>query len=204
MDQVKPIEAENLDLLLAEFFFGCNIPFQVVDSKFFKKFVHALRPAYNVPHRHLLAGKLLDKSHEKIEMRNVKMIEKMDKKVTLLVDGWQNSSANRHYVATMLATSNDQKIFLKSFNFSTLRETGDNLFDAVQDAIALAKERYGAEVYAILTNNAFSMQKMGNASRSMNILYSTCNANSANLLAGDILKQKEYEKVMKKVMEVTV
>lgn len=77
--KVKPVEAENLDHLLAEFFYGCNIPFQVIDSKFFKKFVHALRPAYNPPHRHLLAGKLLDKTHEKIETRNVKMIENMDK-----------------------------------------------------------------------------------------------------------------------------
>lgn len=203
MDQVKPIEAENIDSLLAEFFFGCNIPFQVVDSKFFKKFVNALRPAYNPPHRHLLAGKLLDKTHEKIEKRNEKLVEKMDKRVTLLVDGWQNSSANRHYVATMLASSNDQKIFLESFNFSTTRETGDNLLDAVQQAVVLADERYGAVVYAILTDNAFSMQKMGrDANNLLDILYSTCNAHSANLLAGDILQKKEYEKIMKKVMKV--
>lgn len=203
MDQVKPLEAENLDSLLAEFFFGCNIPFQVVDSKFFKKFVNALRPAYSPPHRHLLSGKLLDKTHEKIEKRNVNLIEKMDKKATLLVDGWQNSSANRHYIATMLATANDQKIFLESFNFSTLRETGDNLFDAVQQAIAIAEERYGVIVYAILTDNAFNMQRMGNdVNKSLDILYSTCNAHSANLLAGDILQKKENEKVMKKVMKI--
>lgn len=203
LDEVKPVEAENLDHLLAEFFYGCNIPFQVIDSKFFKKFVHALRPAYNPPHRHLLAGKLLDKTHEKIETRNVKMIENMDKRATLLVDGWQNSSANRHYVACMLATSNDQNIFLESFNFSTTRETGLNLFDAVQKAVVLAKERYGAVVYAILTDNAFNMQRMGmDANQLLDILYSTCNAHSANLLAGDILQKQEYASVMKKVMKV--
>lgn len=203
MDQVKPIEAENLDLLLAEFFFGCNIPFRVVESKYFKKFVNALRPAYNPPHRRLLAGNLLDKTHEKIEKRNMQLIKRMDKKATLLVDGWQNSSSNRHYVATMLATSNDQKIFLESFNFSTLRETGDNLFDAVQQAIVLAKDRYDTVVYAMLTDNAFNMQKMGKgANNFLDILYSTCNAHSANLLAGDILQQKEFEKVMKKVMKI--
>lgn len=71
----------------------------------------ALRPAYNPPHYHLLAGNLLDKSHDKIERRCTELIAKMDKRAKLLVDGWQNSSANRHYVVMMLATLNDQSIF---------------------------------------------------------------------------------------------
>lgn len=117
-----------------------------------------MRPAYNIPHRHL-AGKLLDQTNDKIEKRN--------KRVTLLVDGWQNSSANRHYVATMLATSNDQKVFMESFNFSTVRETGANLFEATTRAIELAKERYDAEVYAVLSDNAFNMQNMGASCQSL-------------------------------------
>lgn len=58
-----------------------------------------------------MAGKLLDNAHDKIEKRNSELIAKMDKKVTLLVDGWQNSAANRHYVVMMLATSDDQEVF---------------------------------------------------------------------------------------------
>lgn len=66
----------------------------------------------------------------------------------------------------------------------------------------LAKERYDATVYAVLTDNAYSMQSMGNAGKSLDLLYSTCNAHSANLLAGDILKQQQNSNVMVNIMAV--
>lgn len=94
MDDVKPAESVKLDSLAAIFFYGCNIPFQVADSKNSKNFVNALRPAYSPPNRRQLASKLLDKTYETIEKRNTELITKMNKRVTLLVDGWQNSSAN--------------------------------------------------------------------------------------------------------------
>lgn len=202
MDNVKPAENEKIDSLMAEFFYGCNIPFRVADSMYFKKFIKSLRPAYTPPHRLLLAGSLLDKTHDKIEKRNADLIAKMDKRVTLLVDGWQNSSANRHYVVMMLATSNDQKVFLESFDFSTARETGVNLFDSVEKSILLAEERYGAEVYAVLTDNAFNMQNMGASCTTLGLLYSTCNAHSANLLAGDIVNTADNKKTIQLVKSV--
>lgn len=131
MDGVKPAEKDQLDSLAALFFYGCNIPFRVADLTHFKKFVKAFRPAYEPPHRRQLAGKLLDQAYEAIEKCNKEMIVKMDKKTTLLVDGWQNSSSNQHYVAMMLATSDDRKIFLESYDFSCVRETGAKLFDAL-------------------------------------------------------------------------
>lgn len=202
MDNVKPAETDKLHKLAAEFFYGCNIPFNVADSIFFEKFVKALRPAYKPPNRRQLATKLLDQSHEKMEKRNVEMIKQMDNKVTLLIDGWQNSSANQHCVVMMLSTSNDQKVFLESYDFSSVRETGVNLNDAVEKSIELAKERYDAEVYAVLSDNAYNMQNMGAQARKRNLLYSTCNAHSANLLAGDILQTKKYSNIMDKVMSV--
>lgn len=202
-DNVKPAETEKLHKLAAEFFFGCNIPFNVADSIYFKNFVKALRPAYKPPNRRLLGGKLLDQTHDKMEKRNSNLIKQMDNKVTLLIDGWQNSSANRHCVVTMLSTSDDQKVFLESYDFSSVRETGQNLHDVVQKSIVLAKERYGAEIYAVLSDNAYNMQNMGaEATKKLNLLYSTCNSHSANLLAGDILKTTKYSKIMDKVMLV--
>lgn len=201
-DNVNPSESEKLDALTAEFFYGCNIPFNVADSMYFKNYIKALRPAYKPPQRLQLAGKLLDKAHENILKRNTDLINKMDKKVTLLIDGWQNSAANRHCVVTMLSTSNDQKVFLESFDFSSLRETGLNLSDALNRSIELAKERYDAEIYAVLSDNAYNMQSMGATAQSMDLLYSTCNSHSANLLAGDVLKTSKNSKIMDKVMIV--
>lgn len=190
-------------MLLAEFFYGCNIPFAVADSIYFKKFIKALRPAYSPPHRRFLSGKLLDKVHDKIEKRNLEAIKKMDKEATLLIDGWQNSSSNRHNVVTMLATSNDQKVFLESFDFSSVRETGENLFKALEKSVTVAKERYDATISSVLSDNASNMVSMGNASvELMDLLYSTCNAHTGNLLAGDIIQQTENKKIMKKVKRV--
>lgn len=94
-------------------------------------------------------------------------------------------------------------MFLESFDFSSVRETGANLFDAVKQAITLAKERYDAEAYAILSDNAYNMVNMGAAGeKSLNLLFSTCNAHSGNLLAGDIMKTSQNSKVMEKVMNV--
>lgn len=201
-DKLKPDESDKIDAAMAEFFYGCNIPFRAADSIYFKNFMKTLRPAYNPPHRRLLAGQLLENEHEKMEKRNSELVKKMDKQVTLLVDGWENSSANQHYVVTMLATSNDQKVFLEAFNFSSIRETGVNLTDALRQSIHLAKERYDAEIYAVLSDNANNMLNMGAAAQLMNLLYSTCNSHTGNLLAGDIIKTPKWKNVLAKVTSV--
>lgn len=202
MDEVKPVEKDQLDSLVSMFFYGCNIPFQVADSIYFKRLVKALRPAYEPPNRRQLSGKLLDQANETIGKRNMELVVKMDKRVTLLVDGWQNSSANHHCEVMMMATSNDQKVFLESYNFSGTRGTGGNILKAVEKAIALAKEKYDASVYAVLTDNAYNMKNMGNAVKEKGLLYSTCNAHTANLLAGDILQKSDNSRLMGKVMFV--
>jgi len=50
MNDAKPAKVEKLDELMAKFFYGCNIPFRVADSTFFKDFIKALRPAYTKSH----------------------------------------------------------------------------------------------------------------------------------------------------------
>lgn len=169
---------------------------------YFKRMMKELRPAYNPPHRRLLSGQLLDKEHAKMEKRNSELIAKMNDEVVLLVDGWQNSSSNRHYVVTMLATSDDQKVFLEAFDFSGLRETSVNLIDAVEKSITLGKERYGAKIYAVLSDNANNMKGMGAGIETLQLLYSTCNAHTGNLLAGDILKKPQHAEIMANAMMV--
>lgn len=162
MDNITAAESYSLDMKLAEFFFACNIPFATCESQYFKNFVKALRPIYNPPNRKRLATTLVDNVHEKIEQRNSEAMTRMNKQATLLIDGWQNSSSNRHNVVTMLATAEDEKFFLESYDFSSERETGLNLFKAVENSVSLAKERYGIDVYAVASDNAANMVYMGN------------------------------------------
>lgn len=65
-DTTSDIERESLDEIIAEFFFGNNIPFSVVESSTFRKMVKKFRPSYVPPSRRNLSSKLLDKVNEKL------------------------------------------------------------------------------------------------------------------------------------------
>lgn len=200
-EQVSSANSEKVDFLLAEFIYACNVPFSSSDSNYFKKFINILRPAYVQPTRKKITGLFLDKVHNKIEQGNMELVEKMNKQATLLIDGWTNSNSNRHNVVTMLATADDQKIFLESYDISEIRETSENLLEIVNKAIVLAKERFDVEIYAVVSDNAPNMTCMGGRISS-NLMYTTCNSHTGNLLAKDVLAIDTYSALMAKVMMI--
>lgn len=59
-------ENEVINLELADFFFGCNIPFAVVESTHFRKLFQKIRPSYKIPTRTTLSTTLLDKSYDRL------------------------------------------------------------------------------------------------------------------------------------------
>ncbi|XP_051164791.1 uncharacterized protein LOC127283757 [Leptopilina boulardi] len=54
----KILNLSKGDLQLGMFFFGCNIPFAVVESDFLKKFVKTLNPNYSPPTRKTLSNSI--------------------------------------------------------------------------------------------------------------------------------------------------
>lgn len=50
-DKITSIEIDSVNYKLGKLFFGCNIPFSIVESEHFKDFCQALRPAYKPPSR---------------------------------------------------------------------------------------------------------------------------------------------------------
>lgn len=201
MDNVTTAESEKFDLLLAEFFFGCNVPFQAVESKYFRNFIQALRPAYAIPSRKKLSNNLLEKVHAKCERQNGEFIAVMKKRATLLVDGWTNSNANRHCFVALLATADDQKVFLESYDISEIGERSEILKKIVGEAVVLAKDRYDCDVYAVVSDNAPNMTCMG-AQIQSELMYTTCDSHTGNLLAKDVVTEKKYQTIMNKVMKV--
>lgn len=200
-DKITPAESEKIDMLLAEAFYACNISFRTVESKYFLQFVHALRPSYVPPHRRKLAGVLLEKQNIKIDQRNKELVFKMDKQAVLLVDGWTNSNANRHYFVCMLATANDQKMFLESYDISESGESSDHLIELVQKAVDHAKKKYDCEVFAAVSDNAPNMTCTGRLIQP-ELMFTTCNSHSANLLAKDLIGVQKYGVILAKVMRV--
>ena len=70
-------------------------------------------------------------------------------------------------------------IFLNSWNFSTIRETGQALTDVVNECIGMAREKYGIHIYGVATDNASNMLCMG---RNVDLWHIKCSSHSGNLL----------------------
>lgn len=200
LDKMTKTESNNIDMLLAEFFFACNVPFHSVDSQYFKKLVSALRPSYTPPNRKRLAESLLEKEHSKMIYHNEVLIMQMNKQAALLIDGWTNSSANRHYLVCMLATADNHKVFLEAFDISETGEKSEQLVEIVQKAIALAKEKYDCEVFSLVSDNAPNMTCTGRQLEP-ELMYTTCNSHTANLLAKDLIGIKKNDGILAKIMK---
>lgn len=198
MEPEKPstsTDSDSIDMDLAEFFFGCNISFNVIDSDLFRRFINNLNPSYKIPTRKKLATKLLEKVHTKI-------IEKLKYVVpingVLLIDGWKNSSANTKNVVCTIQTQDGKSIFLHSWDFSELRETGDELVRVTDEAVAMAKDRFNINIYAVVSDNASSMMKMG---RLVEVWHTTCHSHSGNLLLKSLVDVKFAESINKLLRE---
>ena len=52
------MNSEEIDNALADYFFGCTIPFSIIESDHFRNFIHKLNPAYKIPARTTLSNNL--------------------------------------------------------------------------------------------------------------------------------------------------
>lgn len=180
----KPGDTDSIDLALAEFFFGCNISFNVVESDLFKRFVKILNPSYRVPSRKKLATNLLNRVYTRV---TEKLKYTVPMRGVLLIDGWKNSSANTKNVVCTIQTQDGNSMFLNSWDFSELRETSDELARVIDEAAAMAKEKFNVDIYAVVSDNASTMMRMG---RLVQVWHTTCHAHSGNLFLKSLVNGK--------------
>ncbi|XP_077264021.1 uncharacterized protein LOC143898425 [Temnothorax americanus] len=186
---------QSIDLALATFFFSCNIPFNVVESKLFKNFVNLLNPNYKVPTRKKLSNQLLDAVHEEI---TTKPWKDQNTEGVLVIDGWKNSAANTHQVVCIIHTVMDKSIYLNSWDLTGVRETGAALSKVVEEATEMASNRFNIRIYAIVSDNASAMISMG---KSVEHWHVTCASHSANLLAKSLIDREFAECVNRLLKE---
>lgn len=193
-DRITSKEQENLNMALCEFMFGCNIPFSVVESDHFKKFVKLLRPSYKLPTRKTLSSTLLSKCYNNCK----NSIKNFDQESVMLVDGWKNSSSNSKNVVCLIHNVDGDIAFLESFDLTGEKETGDKLQEIVEKCVVLAKEVYNTNIYAVCSDNASNMKKMGSQ---INLWYTNCNSHTANLLAKELVSENIAGKVQSVLKE---
>lgn len=191
VDNVTKDEIETLNMRLSSLFFGCNIPFAVVDSDHFKNFVKALRPAYTpqLPGRKALSTTLLDKEYQRCIDLSADLI---NAESVLLIDGWKNTSSNTKTVVSMLHNAKGSQAFLNAWDVTGESETGEKLAEIVNESVTMAKDLYKTDVYAVVSDNAAAMLKMG---RNISIWHSNCSSHTANLLAKDVMDGELTKKV---------
>ncbi|XP_036327213.1 uncharacterized protein LOC118739819 [Rhagoletis pomonella] len=156
-----------------------------------RELIRKLRPSYEpkMPGRKALSTTLLDKEYEK-HIRSAK--EDVDRHSVILIDGWKNTASNTKTVVTMLHNINGIQLFLEAFDVSGEQETADKLSEVVEVSITKAKELYDTNFFAVVSDNAANMLKMG---RGVDIWHSDCSAHVANLLAKNIVDKELARKV---------
>lgn len=190
-DRTSLKEIEDLNEKLASFFFGCNIPFNVIDSEHFKNFIKSMRPSYaeKLPGRKALSTSLLDNAYDRCLKYACSHI---NPESVLLIDGWKNTSSNTKTVVSMLHNAKGSQAFVNAWDLTLESETGNRLSEIVIESIEIAKNMYNTDVYAVVSDNAAAMLKMG---RTVDIWHSTCSSHTANLLAKDVLEPNLTKKV---------
>lgn len=192
-DRLSEKEEAEIHQSLAEFFYGCNIPLCVVESIYFKNLIKKLRPAYadKIPGRKALSTTLLDTAYEKC-LTSAK--ETMGSEAVLLIDGWKNSSSNCKTVVSMLHNANGEQGFLEAWDVTCESETAEKLAEIVSESVKLAEKMYSTHVYAVVSDNASAMKKMGQLTSHL-VWKSNCSSHTGNLLAKDIINKELNLKV---------
>lgn len=175
---------ELLHMELAKLFFGCNIPFTVIEHPLFLSFMRVARPGYVPPNRKQLADKYLDKVHEGLQTTMAEQLQ--GKVVTLVEDGWSNIR-NEPVIATCVQT-HDKTYFIDATDTGSMPKTGANCASLAKENIIKAERDYGCSVKSVCTDNAANMDKMRKTlvQDDPSLIVYGCSAHWGNLLGQDI------------------
>lgn len=179
----------EIDTALAILFFGCNLPFNLVDSRYFKDFLETLNPEYVPPGVKRLKTTLLDSVYHKLRNNEA---SKTARRGTLMLDGWKNSANNTKQIAILIQPQFGDAIFLKSFDFSSKSADHIALLEAVIEACNLSEKELNIVPYAYCSDNAAAEVKTGKVSQ---LISYTCHAHTGNLYLKDIRDEGLFNKV---------
>ena len=187
---------DKLDRTVAEFFYGCNVPFSVADHPLFIQMVDRLRPGYRSPDRKKLAGPLLDSVHQDMKKAMKAKLQDVES-VTLVQDGWSNIH-NEPVVAHTICTPGNS-FFLNAVATEAMEKSAANCAVLAEDAMALAKQEYDVEVTGICTDNAAAMNRMRDILKESQPNLETwgCSSHLLNLLGQDVTPDNVIGHVVK-------
>ena len=147
--------------LLSKVFFQNNIPFTVLENKYFKDFISFLNPNFDLPSSQTLTDKLIPEKFLETKLKIKKILESIES-VNLDLDIWSNKtgfsflSINIHFI--------DQNFELNNFLLDLVPLEKDhnskNLYNYVISCIndfGMSSEK----IFCIITDNSKNIIKKG-------------------------------------------
>lgn len=183
------------------------MPFRVVDSIFFQKFVEGLIKfpfeAYKPPCRQTLANSIMKRVRKTIRRDRRKKFK--NTKSILMLDVWKNKAVNRKFLVFTMRNFYCAQAFLKAVDVSMDTEDGAFITTEIKKAVNLARRVYHTDVYAAVTDNEATM-KCGvrnavNFEEDENLWQNTCSSHSTNLFFTDWEKMNtEFVKIIESII----
>nr|CAH7742926.1 unnamed protein product [Callosobruchus chinensis] len=95
----------------------------------------------------------------------------------------------------MLHSIDAGSFFIDAWDLTNESETAEKLCEIITRSTEIAKEKYNVNVYAVVSDNASAMVRMGSLLKHC-MWHSTCNSHTGNLLAKDMLNKKLVDNVV--------
>lgn len=173
----KPIDEELAEMIASDF-----QPFSVVDDRGFRRFIHALNPAYAIPSRKTLSQKIISGLYDR-ERASLQERVRNATAVCLTTDSWTSRTTTSYLSVTFHFVDRYKMVscLLDCFEFSD-RHTSDNLAEGL---LKVAKE-WGIDnkVVCCVSDNAANITK---AIQTLKWPHNPCFAHTINLLVRDAL-----------------
>lgn len=189
----------DLNTLLIEAIVKNYLPFQIVESASFKKFISALNSGYELPSRKTISKVLVP------QLYNIKKDEvfnnlKSCKALCLTTDGW-TSAANENYVAvTAHGIDEEHKnltFLLECYNYSE-NSTADNIARELKKITE--KWEISEKIEAVVTDNAAYVVA---AVRQTGWKHVPCFAHTLNLVVQAAISEiKDIQDKVKKIVQL--
>eukprot|EP00253_Pinus_taeda_P024452 PITA_24452 len=185
----KPVEKQEVDDVVAQFFYACAIPFNVGRSPYFKNVIKKaidFGKGYVPLRSEVLRTTLLNKTKDKVTGK-LAQIKESWKLIgcTILNDGWSNLC--HRPLINVLVYSPQGVLFLKAVNATDRVKTSEFIFGILDEAIQEVGEK---NVVHVITDNASNCVGAGKLimEKYNHIYWTPCAAHCLDLMLHDLAK----------------
>jgi hypothetical protein len=209
-------DSQHADILLAEAIYSSGVPFSFVsiqllrsvvgtytiqvENPAFQAFVSALRPAYTLPSRKDLAGRLLDQAYHMLKVQMDSILKKAAGQITIVSDSWTNQRTEA--LVNYIAVTRQHAIFVKTEATGSARHT----HEAVAEGISRTVDALGGgeAVVAVTTDNVSNMSSSWPLLQQKypRLLTLGCASHTVNLCVEDLFKLPQIRDLYSSAVEL--